>query len=131
MPNDTVTVHLKIRTDSHDGFTSTTASDGSTYYYKYDGGPDDDGSVSFKTGDGSHAVDVSLHDSGTNYEITSVRLTDPNSQLSCTVSSDKRTATITDADTADETGSYCVTVQDTSKASCTFDCDPTITNKPN
>ena len=109
-----------------DGYADTTASNGKTYSYKYSGGDNGGGDVTF-TGRGAGTVVVHLR--GSRYAIDTVDFPDdPNDQLSDDPSASSPTsAVIKDKNDTAQTATYKVTVKDSS-ANATVPCDPKIIN---
>ena len=112
-----------------DGYTTTPASNGALYSYKYSGGTDGNGNAN-DAGEGILTITVTV---GTDprYTINGVTFSgDIENQLSApTPAAGATSVVITDSDAATGSGYYAVTVNDTS-AVCTLVCDPRITNTP-
>jgi len=123
------TITLDVRnwgSNGSDGYTSTTASNGATYSYRYSGGTGNGGDVTFTTR-GRVTIVVQLQ-SDSRYTIENVGFTgDSNNQLSW-INHAPTTATIQNLNTIVQTANYKVTVND-SVAHCTIPCDPMIINK--
>jgi hypothetical protein len=122
-------ITLDVRNASsggRDGYVDTTASNGQVYSYKYTGGDNNTGDVTFH-GRGPATVVVHLK-SDPRYAIDEVKFPDdPNSQLSTGTSPNDTTAVIQDKNDQQQTATYKVTVKDSS-ADATVPCDPRIVN---
>lgn len=128
MPNVTLDVRNSPSTGS-DGRTNTTASNGAIYSYEYGGGSDGHGNMDETANSASASFTVTVG-GDPRYQISNVVFNgDIEGQLSWQQGGTATSATITDSDTSSGSGSYCVTVADTT-AGCTLPCDPTITNRP-
>lgn len=127
----TVNVNLDVRNfaaTSGDGYTNTTASNNAVYSYQYTGGSDGHGNVDTNVDAGSLTIAISLN-SDARYTISSGSITDPENQLTWQPGNTATTASVIDADSQTGSGYYSVLVAD-SIASCTFPCDPNVTNNP-
>jgi hypothetical protein len=126
MPNGPNSVSLDVSDVATPGYTPTTASNGSTYYYKFTGGNTsaNNGDVDVSTGQGQAAITVRLN-SDSRYSITNISFNPSTSQLSWRGGGNADTAVITDTATTVGTYKYTVTVTD-STAVCTIPCDPQI-----
>ena len=129
MPSN-ANVSLDVRNfppNGSDGYTNTTASNNATYSYRYTGGSDNGGDVTFN---GRGRVTLTVHlQSDPRYEIGNVGFTgDANNQLTWLAQNAPTTAVIQDLNTVVQNANYKVTVNDTS-ANCTVPCDPQIINK--
>ena len=125
------TIDLDVRnfpSNGNDGYTNTTASNGATYSYRYTGGDNNGGNVTFTTR-GRVTIVLQLQ-SDPRYTINSVGFTgDTNNQLSLESNPHAQThATIQNLNSVVQTANYKVTVTD-STANCTAPCDPQIINK--
>jgi hypothetical protein len=129
MPNGPSSVSLDVSNVSKPGYTSTTASNGSAYFYKFTGGntSSDNGDVEYKVNGGQAAITVSLV-SGSPYTITGEVTFDPDTPQLSSRSSSNTVRVITDTAVAVGDFKYTVTVND-STANCTIPCDPLIKNK--
>lgn len=127
-----INVNLDVRNEgagSAPGYTSTTASDGSTYYFKYTGGSDGNGGVEESASAGSGTITVQIG-GDPRYTVSEVKFGgDIENQLSWAYGANTTVAVITDADTSSGDGTYSVIGHD-SAANCTFRCDPPIKNNP-
>jgi hypothetical protein len=132
-----VDVFLDVRnwanTDPSNGYKNTPPSSiGTTYSYKYSGGSDGNGGVTFAVGSGTSTITVTV---GTDARYT----IDPTqgvqfagsdtSDLSWAMGPSPTVVVITDTDISDLDDEYKVVVRD-SVANCTFVCDPPIKNVP-
>ncbi|MBJ6980892.1 MULTISPECIES: hypothetical protein [unclassified Luteimonas] len=130
--NENFDVTLDVRNSparGKDGYTTTTASNGKKYSYRYTGGSDGAGGVEQIADGHSGTITVTVGPDA-RYEVTRVDFSgDIESQLSWAVGSSPRVVVITDRDTSTGEGDYVVIVKDTS-ADCTVPCDPPIKNKP-
>ena len=129
MPNGPSSVSLDVSNVSKPGYTSTTASNGSDYFYKFTGGNTsaDNGDVDVAVGGGQAAITVSLV-SGSPYTITGEVTFYPDTPQLSSRSSSNTVRVITDTAVAVGDFKYTVTVND-STANCTIPCDPLIKNK--
>lgn len=128
MPNVTLDVRNSPSNGS-DGYTNTTASNGTIYSYLYGGGSDGHGNMDETANGGSATFTVTVG-SDPRYQISNVVFNgDIEGQLSWQQGAAPTSASISDSDTSSGSGTYCVTVSDTT-ANCTLPCDPTITNRP-
>jgi hypothetical protein len=135
MSDKKVSVGLDLRNSesgSAPGYTTVTAANGQSYYYKYSGGDDgngnaDNGNVSVKQGKKTE-VTVTVG-SDPRYKVGGVFVNnDPDNDI--TVEFNGTQVTLTDSATDLEDNIYYrVTVCDTT-ANTFFDCDPTIKNVP-
>ena len=105
MPNGPNSVSLDVSNVATSGYTPTTASNGSTYYYKFTGGNTsaNNGDVDVSTGQGQAAITVTLN-SDARYSITGISFNPTTSQLSWRAGGNAKTAVITD--TATTVGTY-------------------------
>lgn len=129
MPNPNG-VSLDVSDVATSGYTPTTASNGSTYYYKFTGGNtsanNGDIEVDVKSnGSGQAAIIVRLN-SDSRYTISNITFNPTSNQLSSNGSGTTRT--IIDTAVATGTFKYTVIVND-SDANCTIPCDPQIINR--
>jgi hypothetical protein len=111
-----------------DGYTNTTASNGSIYSYRYSGGEGSGGDVVFRTR-GRVTVNVHLGD-GRNYSIEDVSFTgDTHQQLRWLSSSEASSiAVIQDKNDQTQTAQYKITVLD-KNSEVSIPCDPMIANR--
>lgn len=127
-----VNVNLDVRNEeagSAPGYSTTTASNGSTYYYKFSGGTDGNGSVEESANAGTGTITVQIG-GDPRYTISDINLSgDIQNQLSLAQGENSTIAIITDTDTSSGDGYYSVLGSD-STANCTFSCDPPIRNNP-
>ena len=124
------TISLDIRnspSNGQDGFTNTTTSDGQTYCYKWSGGTDGQGSVEESRTAGVAQINVNLI-ADPRYHIVAGSFSGGDTQFTFTKTSD-RSAVVSDAGTAAEQDYFNVQVSDTSRANCTFWCDPRVGNR--
>ncbi len=124
------TISLDIRnsaSNGQDGFTNTTTSDGQTYCYKWSGGTDGAGDVQELRSAGVAQINVNLI-ADPRYHIVTGAFSAGDTQFTFTKTGD-RTATITDAGTAAEQDYFNVQITDTTRANCTFWCDPRVGNR--
>lgn len=131
MTNTNVSLDVRnFASRGSDGYTDTTASNGTVYSYKYGDGSDGHGNVEETTGSGSATITVTLS-SDPRYEISAVVISgDIENQLSSPpVPAGATTIVITDTDSSSGSGYYSIVVTDTT-ANCTFPCDPEIRNIP-
>lgn len=127
----TASVSLDIRNSAAvpgDGYTNTTASNGSTYCYKYSGGTDGSGGVEVITGTGTLVITVTIA-ADPRYLVSSVSFSNNLGDLSWAFGESAYVAVITDTDLDNENSEYSVIVSDHT-AGCTFPCDPPIKNIP-
>lgn len=110
-----------------DGYTDTTASNGATYSYKYSGGDNDTGDVTFRE---RGRVTINVHLSGNKYTIDDVGFAgDTHEQLSWVSDPDAgKVAVIQNENSAVQTANYKITVMDES-VGATIPCDPKIINR--
>ena len=128
MPNVTLDVR-NFPSNGTDGYTDTTASNNAIYSYLYGGGSDGSGDMDETAGNGSASFTVTVG-GDPRYTISNVVFSgDIENQLSWQAGTPATTVTITDSDASTGSGYYKVIVSD-STASCTFPCDPDITNRP-
>lgn len=127
MPNGPNSVSLDVSNVATSGYTPTTASNGSTYYYKFTGGNTsaNNGDVNASVGQGQAAITVSLN-SDSRYTITNITFNPTSDQLS-TQGNAPTSRVIIDTAVAAGTFKYTVIVNDSS-ANCTIPCDPQIRN---
>jgi hypothetical protein len=127
MPNGPNSVSLDVSNVATSGYTPTTASNGSTYYYKFTGGNTsaNNGDVDVSTGQGQAAITVSLN-SDARYTINSISFNPTSPQLS-TQGNAPTSRVIIDTAVAVGNFKYTVSVND-STANCTIPCDPRIIN---
>lgn len=127
MPNGPNSVSLDVSNVATSGYTPTTASNGSTYYYKFTGGNTsaNNGDVDVSVGGGQAAITVSLN-SDSRYTINSISFNPTSDQLRSQGNA-PTSRVIIDTAVAVGTFKYTVTVND-STANCTIPCDPNIIN---
>lgn len=124
------TISLDIRnsaSNGQDGFTNTTTSDGQTYCYKWSGGTDGQGGVQESRSAGVAQINVNLI-ADPRYHIVAGSFSGGDTQFTFTKTGD-RSAVVSDAGTAAEQDYFNVQVSDTSRANCTFWCDPRVGNR--
>jgi hypothetical protein len=134
MPNN-FSVNLDVRNSASsgsDGYTNTTASNGSVYSYKYSGGNGGGGDVNVPNAGGHNAnaaITVTMN-SDPRYSITNVGFVgDTLNQFAWHAGGQASVAVITDTNSAAASVKYTCTVTD-STANCTMPCDPIIKNEP-
>jgi hypothetical protein len=109
------------------GYTETTATNSTKYYYKYSGGTEGDGNVKVKK-DKAAEITVTVGNDA-RYSVSGVSVTN-DSKHDITTDFSGVTATINDDAKDVESGmEYTITVYD-STAKTKFDCDPRIDNVP-
>lgn len=131
MPNnERVTLKVKPGAASGQGWTTTTASNGQPYSFKYSGGHDDNGGMKTKVGDGTATIALNVDAEG-RYGLSNVQFKDDAySQLSWSPSPDMESGTITDINTQVETAHYTTLVSDAQNGNTIIPCDPMIGNDP-
>jgi hypothetical protein len=130
MPNP-VNVSLDVRnagTGPAPGYTQVTASNGTTYYYKYTGGSDGNGNVNVKVGAGQAAINVTVG-SDPRYSITNITFSPASTHFTWHAGGHANVAVIQDTAAVVESVKYTTVVTDSS-ANCTIPCDPVIHNVP-
>jgi hypothetical protein len=127
--SENVTLKVKPGASTGNGWTTTVASNGQQYCYKYSGGDGDNGNMTTTIGDGSANIQLTL-DTDQRYGINGVNFNnDTYSQLSW-AAQDSATGSITDINTQVETATYCVQVSDSQANDAIIPCDPMISNDP-
>jgi hypothetical protein len=134
MPSN-FSVSLDVRnfaSSGSDGYTNTTASNGSTYSYRYSGGNGGGGNVNVANAgspNANAAITVDLS-SDARYSITNIQFRDDTQdQFAWHAGGHANVAVITDKNEAAATVKYTCIVTDSS-AHCTVPCDPIIKNEP-
>lgn len=134
MPKPT-DVSLEIRnhaSQNRDGWTDTTASDKSTYSYKYTGGHDGAGGMTFVVGKGAHKFLVSLlATTGTRCRIDSITFEgdDPDEAQLMAHPHPDGSHHISNRNTKAMNARYKITVLDPGNGNVRIPCDPQIINK--
>lgn len=134
MPNN-FSVSLDIRnfpSNGSDGYTNTTASNGSIYSYQYSGGNGGGGNVNVPGAGnaGSNAAITITMNSDPRYSITGVGFRDDTlNQFAWHGGGHANVVVITDRNSAAATVKYTCTITD-STAHCTLPADPMIKNEP-
>ena len=129
--NETVTLKVKPGDTSGNGWTSTTASNGQPYSFKYSGGENGNGGLKTKVGDGQATIALSV-DTDNRYSLFGVNFVQDNShQLSWQPTAGSQAAgTITDLNSQAENSDYVAVVVDAQANGATIYCDPMIQNEP-
>ncbi|UHQ20489.1 hypothetical protein LVB87_04850 [Lysobacter sp. KIS68-7] len=128
--NESVTLKLKPGAANGQGWTTTTASNGQQYSYKYTGGHNDNGSMKTKVGDGTATLNLTV-DADNRYGLSNVTFqNDTYNQLTWSASPDMQSGTITDVNTQVETANYTTIAYDAQNGNATIPCDPMIGNDP-
>lgn len=130
MPNP-IAVSLDVRNPANGpapGYSQTTASNNTVYYYKYTGGSDGNGNATVKVGAGQAAIHVTVG-SDPRYSITNITFNPPSTHFTWHAGGSAAVAVIVDPANVVESVKYTTTVTD-SVANCTIPCDPMIHNVP-
>lgn len=129
MPNP-ISLDIRHSPANGDGWTSTQASNGDTYSYKYTGGDPntDNGTLTFTIGNGNAAVNLNLI-ADPRYQINTVGFTGDNAGQLTTEGNAPHSRVIRNANTLPIQANYKVNVIDTGNGNATLPCDPPIINK--
>ena len=110
------------------GYTQVTASNGTTYYYKYSGGSDGNGNLTVKVNSGQAAINVTVG-GDSRYSITNITFNPSTTHFTWHAGGHAAVAVIVDPANVVEEAKYTCIVTD-STANCTIPCDPVIRNVP-
>lgn len=124
------TITLDVRnwaSNGSDGYTSTTATDGKVYSYKWTGGTDGKGDVAESIAQGVAQINVQLR-ADSRYHIVGGAFGDGNTQFSFN-RSDNYNGMITDVGSVKENDYFKMQVTDSTRSNCTFWCDPRVGNQ--